>query len=83
MNRLRSPRISLDTTDVESLQWALRRAVAFGDALHNLPLYLYRDNFDFGYQSICLESGIEDAAEMEEFARRLREIQLGDVESRW
>jgi len=80
---LRSPRTPLDTTDVESLQWALRRSVAFGEALHNLPLYLYSDSFDFGYQKICLEGEIENAEEMGQFARRLGEIQLGDVESRW
>ncbi|HXV79751.1 MAG TPA: hypothetical protein VEG60_07715 [Candidatus Binatia bacterium] len=63
-----------DLEDVKKLWAALRRSICFGEALHNIALHLWSDDFWFDYQSRCLEFYAEEAPELKEFIRELDDI---------
>jgi len=63
-----------DLEDPKKLWAALRRSICFGEALHNIALHLWSDEFWFDYQKLCLEQYAEEAPELRDFIRELEEI---------
>jgi len=63
-----------DLQNPKKLRAALRRSICFGEALHNIALHLWSDDFWFDYQIRSLEFYAEDAPELKGFIEELNDI---------
>lgn len=64
-----------DWNDLAKVQAAVERSIAFGEALHNLPLYIFRNNFDFKFHKRMLESYLEDVPDFMVLINDLEDIE--------
>jgi len=67
-----------DWNDLAKVQAAVDRSVAFAEVMHNIPLYLFRDDFDFAFHKEGLAIYAEKYPEMIHFLARLDEIEAMD-----
>lgn len=63
-----------DWHNVEKLQAAVDRAVAFGEAFHNVPRFLLEDGFDFDLQEAIMHGYMRKCPDMEHLMTELRDI---------
>ena len=64
-----------DWNDVAKLQAAVKRSIAFGEALHNIPLYIFRNNFDFAIHRQAMESYLEQVPDFAGLIEDLKDIE--------
>ena len=64
-----------DWNDLAKVQAAVERSIAFGEALHNLPLYIFRSNFDFKFHKRMLESYLDDVPDFMGLINDLEDIE--------
>jgi hypothetical protein len=62
-----------DWNDIEKLQQAVERSVAFGEAFHNLPMFLFQDGFSFDMLERDI-NGFLPARDKERFLAQLQDI---------
>jgi len=72
-----------DWNDLAKVQAALDKAVAFGEALHNIPLHLYSGDFDFAIHKAIMACYVDTNPLLAGFITRLEEIEaMGEEEDR-
>lgn len=72
-----------DWSDLAKMQAAVDRSVAFAEVMHNIPLHLFSDDFDFAFHKEGLAIYAEKYPEMAHFLVRLEEIEaMGGERSR-
>jgi hypothetical protein len=60
--------------DVKKLQATVDRAVAIGEAFHNVPYFFVRDGFKFDLQETIMKAYLRQCPEMEHLISELQEI---------
>ena len=64
-----------DWNDLAKVQAAVERSIAFGEALHNIPLYIFRNNFDFSIHRQAMESYLEVVPDFAGLIEDLKDIE--------
>lgn len=72
-----------DWKDVKKLQATVDRAVAIGEAFHNVPRFLLRDGFSFDLQEAVMQSYVAKCPDMQHLIDNLRDIRaMGEKSKR-
>lgn len=68
-----------DWNDLAKVRATMDWAVAIGEALHNIPLHLFRGDFDFAIQKTCIACYVDKNPLLARFIVQLEEIEaMGD-----
>lgn len=70
-----------DWNNLEKVQATVDWAVAFGEALHNIPKHLFSGDFDFEFHKAKIACYVDQNPRLAEFITRLEEIEAMDERS--